>query len=78
MSFVFLYAGFVASILDAIGFGYFKQLDTCTNQDREVYGDASWVAYSNLCQLGNPDYDCVCVRGDTDTDCYGFHLANDR
>jgi hypothetical protein len=70
-------SGFIGSILDAVGFAYLKKLDTCTNQDREVFGDQSWAAYANLCQLGNPDYDCVCVRGSTDTDCYGFHL-NDR
>jgi len=69
--------GFVASILDAVAFGYLKQLSTCTNQEREVFGNEDWTSYSNLCQLGNPDYDCVCVRDETDTDCYGFHLAND-
>lgn len=68
----------MGAILDAVAFGYLHQLETCTNQDRDVFGNEDWRSFSNLCQLGNPEYDCVCVRATTDTDCYGFYLNDDR
>jgi hypothetical protein len=68
--------GFVGSTLDAAAFAYLKKLDTCTNQVGEVYGDETYATLSNICMLGNPEYDCVCVRGETDTDCYGFYLSD--